>query len=200
MLKAGLTGSIASGKSTAARNFAALGAPVFDADETVRALYGPGGEAAGPVLALFPAARARGGGVDRAALARELLKDSAGMAALEAIVHPLVAKRRARFLKRAVRAGAPYAIFDIPLLFETGEDRRMDRVIVVSAPDALRRARALARPGMTEEKLALMEARQTPDAQKRARADFIIDASGALEDNRRQVEEIHRALLALARE
>ncbi len=199
MLKVALTGSIAAGKSLAARNFAALGAPVFDADAAVRALYAPGGEAVRPVAEHFPQALTEEGGLDRNALSRAVAGDPARLALLEEIVHPLVTEMREAFLRTARRSGAPYAVLDIPLLFETGADAIADRIVVVSAPENIRRARALARPGMTEEKLALMEARQMPDAQKRARADFIVETSGPPEENRRQVERIHRALLALAR-
>ena len=198
MLKVALTGSIAAGKSEAARNFARLGAPVFDADTAVHALYAPGGGAAGRVIKLFPAARAPEGGVDRAALSREIAAHPEKLATLEAIVHPMVQNMRKEFLATAQRTAAPYVILDIPLLFETGGDESMDRIIVVSAPRVIRHARALQRPGMTKDKLRLVEARLMPDAEKRARADFIIDASGPLEENRRQVERIHKALLEQA--
>ena len=196
MLKVALTGSMAAGKSKAARNFARLGAPVFDADAAVHALYAPGGEAVRPLLALFPAAADAAGGVDRAKLSRMLQDDPGRLRDLEAIVHPLVEKMRAGFVRVAEKQGAPYAILDIPLLFETGADKAMDRIVLVTAPEHVRRARALARPGMTEEKWRLLESRQMPQEEKIARADFIIDASGPMSGNAEQVRGIHDALRA----
>lgn len=167
----GLTGGIGMGKSTAAQMFRDLGHPVWDADEAVHRLYAPGGAAVAPVAAAFPDAL-RDGGIDRSALRAALAADPDGFARLEAIVHPLVARDRAGFLAR--HAGAPIVVLDIPLLYENGTQDEMDGVAVVSAPAELQRARVLARPGMTEAALALILSRQMPDAEKRARADWII--------------------------
>ena len=195
MLKVGLTGSMAAGKSTVAEMFAGLGAPVFSADEAVHALYAPGGAAVAPVLAAFPEAAGEEGGVDRARLSRIIAKDREALQRLEKIVHPLVAQARDAFFRRAARAGAPYAIAEIPLLHESGAQSGLDLVIAVSAPRPLRRARALRRPGMTEEKWNRLEGRQLSDAEKRADAHFTIDTSGSREDTLRQVREIHQRLL-----
>lgn len=166
------------GKSTVAAMFADEGVPVFDADATVRRLQGPGGRLLAPIEAAFPGMTGLAG-VDRAALGTAVFGDDAAIKRLEAIVHPAVAEARAAFL--AEHAAAPIVLFDIPLLFETGGDRAVDAVIVVSADPAVQRARVLARPGMTPEKLAAILARQTPDAEKRARADIVIATDGSLD-------------------
>lgn len=193
MIKIALTGSIGMGKSTTAAMFAAAGLPVFDADATIRALYAPGGGAIGPVGARFPAA-IRDGGVDRTVLAALVLDDPEKIRALEAIVHPLVAAARASFLAEATAEGVPAVVFDIPLLFETGGEREADVVVVVSAPEPLQAARVLARPGMDEAKFAAIKARQMPDAEKRRRADFVIDTGLGLAAAQAQVEAVLAAL------
>jgi dephospho-CoA kinase len=165
----GLTGSIGMGKSTTAGFFRELGVPVWDADAAVHRLYAKGGAAVGPVGALCPDA-VRGGAVDRAALKAWIARDGGALAQLEAVVHPLVAADRAEFV---ARADAPLIVLDIPLLFETGA--QVDGVLVVTAPPELQRARVLARAGMDAAQLDTVLARQMPDAEKRARADFVIE-------------------------
>jgi dephospho-CoA kinase len=185
-LKIGLTGSIAAGKSTLLEAFGALGASVFSSDEAVHALYR--GEAVGPVARTFPGV-VRNGEVDRAALSAQLIGNPARLAALEAIVHPLVRARIAAFLANAERRGAPLAVVDIPLLYEGGHDYGLDRVIVAVAEPAELRRRALARPGMTVEKLDTILARQLPQDEKRKRADYIVDTTGPVETSRAWVEK-----------
>jgi dephospho-CoA kinase len=171
----GLTGSIGMGKSTVGRLFAAEGVPVWDADAAVHRLYAPGGAAVAPVAAAFPGAL-RAGGIDRDALKPALAADPAALSRLEAIVHPLVAADRARFLDEMARQGAPLVVLDIPLLYETGAEAGMDAVLVVTAPAEVQRARVLARPGMTVAQFDAILARQMPDAEKRARADHVIES------------------------
>lgn len=183
----GLTGSIGMGKSTVAAMFADAGVPVFDADATVHQLQGPGGALLVAIEARFPGTTGVEG-VDRAALGRVVLGDDAAMRALEAIVHPAVRAERAAFLDR--HADAPLVVFDIPLLFETGGKRAVDQVVVVSARDEVQRARTLARPGMTPEKFDAILARQMPDAEKRARADWVIPTDVSLDDTRAQVARV----------
>jgi dephospho-CoA kinase len=197
MIVVGLTGSIAMGKSTVAQMLRELGAPVFDADAAVRELYR--GETAAKVEAEFPGVLIDGA-VDRERLARYVVNDSAAMKRLEAIVHPAVAERRTRFLDEARRAGARAAILDIPLLFETGGDRRVDVVLVVSAPSDVQRARALDRPGADAERFEGLLARQTPDVDKRRRAHFVIDTSGSLADSRGQAQDFLRAIVGVEKE
>lgn len=190
MIVLGLTGSIAMGKSRTARMFKAFGVPVYDADAAVHALYAPGGAAVAPVAAAFPGTLDADGGIDRRRLGPMVLGDPARLSALEAIVHPLVRMAEGRFLRTACRAGAPLAVLDVPLLFESGGDRRVDAVAVVSASRVLQADRALRRPGMTPEKLARILAQQMPDAEKRRRADFVIPSGydgGALEAHVRRV-------------
>ncbi|GLR46763.1 dephospho-CoA kinase [Sphingomonas astaxanthinifaciens] len=182
-----LTGSIGMGKSTVAAMFAARGIPVFDADATVRALQGPGGKLVPIIEQRFPGTT-RDGAVDREALAAAVLGKPDELAALEAIVHPAVHHERTRFIVE--NGDAPALLFDIPLLFETGGDAVFDQVIVVSAPEAVQRERVLARPGMTPAKLDHILARQLPDAEKRARADHVIDTSVSLAETERQVDAI----------
>jgi dephospho-CoA kinase len=189
MLLVGLTGSLAMGKTETARMFAGLGVPVFDADAEVHHLYAVGGAAVGPVAEAFPEALVDGA-IDRARLSAGLLADPSRLPSLEAIVHPLVRAAESRFLDEARGAHEPFVILDIPLLFETGRDSAMDRIVVVSTSSENQRRRALARPGMTEEKLARLLARQTPDADKRARADFIVDTGRGLDDAFDQVRRI----------
>jgi dephospho-CoA kinase len=183
----GLTGSLGMGKSTTAKFFADEGVPVHDADAVVHRLYE--GEAAAPIEAAFPGST-RGGKVDRAKLGERVLGDPAALKKLEAIVHPLVAAARERFLAEAARSGAEVAVLDIPLLYETGGEARCDAVVVVTAPAEMQRARVFERPGMSEEKLAALTAKQLPDAQKRARADFIVDSGQGFAAARQQVREI----------
>ena len=185
----GLTGSIGMGKSTTAKLFAEEGVPVYDADTAVHAIYREGGAAVGPVGAAFPGV-VRDGAVDRAALSQQVTGDPEKLRALEAIVHPLLAEGRSAFFRAAQLAGAEAIVLDIPLLFETNGDRGLDAVVVVSAPAAVQRERVMARPGMTEEKFAAILARQTPDAEKRARADFVIDTSAGLDAARAQVRTV----------
>ena len=189
MFVIGLTGSIGMGKSTTARFFAEAGVPVHDADATVHRLYEA--EAAPAIEAAFPGTTA-GGKVDRAKLAARVLGDTAALQRLEAVVHPLVRQAEARFLAEAERAGAPVVVLDIPLLFETGGQERVDAVVTVSAPAEVQRARLLQRPGLTEEKLEALIANQLPDAEKRRRADFIIDSSQGFDAARAQVADILR--------
>ena len=183
----GLTGSLGMGKSTTAKFFAEEGVPVHDADAVVHRLYE--GEAAAAIEAAFPGST-RGGKVDRAKLGERVLGDPAALKRLEAIVHPLVAAARERFLAEAARRGAKVAVLDIPLLYETGGEARCDAVVVVTARAEMQRARVFERPGMSEEKLAALTAKQLPDAEKRARADFIVDSGQGFEAARRQVREI----------
>lgn len=188
----GLTGGIGMGKSTAAQMFRDLGHPVWDADATVHRLYAKGGAAVGPVGAVFPAALVDGA-VDRSRLRQALTAHPDGFAVLERIVHPLVGADRADFI--AANAFAPLIVLDIPLLFETGADAAMDGVAVVSTDEATRRARILARGTMDEQALDLIIARQTPDAEKRTRADWIIP-SDTLEGARRAIQGIVAQILA----
>ena len=185
----GLTGSIGMGKTTTARLFAEEGAAVYDADTAVHAIYQEGGAAVEPIAAAFPGS-VRDGAVDRAALSAQVTGDPEKLRALEAIVHPLLAEGRAAFFRAAELAGAEVIVLDIPLLFETGGDHGMEAVVVASAPPEVQRERVLARPGMTEEKLAAILARQTPDAEKRARADFVIDTSSGVEAARGEVRRV----------
>jgi dephospho-CoA kinase len=187
MITIGLTGSIGMGKSTTARLFAEAGVPVHDADQTVHRLYA--GEGAPLIEAAFPGVT-NAEGVDRGKLAKRVLGDPDALRRLEAIVHPLVRREELRFLDHAEEAGAPVAILDIPLLFETGADRRVDAVVVVTAPAEMQRARAFERAGMTEEKFQALLAKQMPDAEKRHRADFVVDTSRGLDSARMQVHAI----------
>ena len=168
----GLTGSVGMGKSTVARMFARLGVPVFDADVIVHRLQGPGGALVGSIEHAFPGTTGPKG-VDRAELGRRVFADPAALARLEEIVHPAVRAKREEFLLE--HAGAPLVVFDIPLLFEKGALDEVDAVLVVSAPPDVQRARVLARPGMSPERFAEVLALQLPDAEKRARADYLID-------------------------
>jgi len=172
-----LTGSVGMGKTTAARMLRRLGVPVHDADAEVHRLLGPGGAAVAPVARAFPDVRSSNGAINRAALGRIVFADPAALKRLEKILHPLVRKAERQFLAKARRQRQPLVVLDIPLLFETGGEKRCDGVIVVSAPKAIQHARVLARLGMTREKLAGIEARQMPDAEKRRRADIVVDTS-----------------------
>lgn len=191
MFVLGLTGSIGMGKSTTAAMFRAEGIEVHDSDAVVHALYTGG--AAAVIEAAFPGT-VRDGVVDRGLLGAKVLDDPAALAQLEAIVHPLVAESRAAFLTEAAKKGEQIVVLDIPLLFETGLDRDVDAVVLVSAPETVQRERVSRRPGMTPEHLAVILERQMKDAEKRARAHFIIDTSGDLAATARQVRGILRAL------
>ena len=182
-----LTGSLGMGKSTAAKFFAETGVPVHDSDAVVHALYE--GEAVPLIEAAFPGSTSAGK-VDRNKLAATVLHDDAALARLEAIIHPLVTASRERFLAEAQARGAPIAVVDIPLLFETAAQSRCDAVVVVSAPIDVQRQRALDRPGMTEEKLAALLAKQMPDEEKRRRADFVVDSSQPFDRTRAQIRDI----------
>lgn len=187
MIVLGLTGSIGMGKSTTARMFEDFGVPVHDSDEAVHRLYR--GKAAPLVEAAFPGTTVDGV-VDRAKLADRVLGDSAALKRLEALVHPLVRADATAFLKRHHVAGAPLAVVDIPLLYETGGEERVDQVVVVTAEPRIQRARVLARPGMTEEKFEKILAKQMPDAQKRRLADFVIDTGLGMDAAREAVASI----------
>lgn len=187
MIRLALTGSIGMGKSTVAAMFAVRGVPVFDADAAVHRLQGPGGRLVAAIETAFPGTTGPQG-VDRAALAEAVLGDPAALKRLEALVHPAVAEDRAAFLE--ANRDSPIVLFDIPLLFETGGDAQADKIAVVSAPADVQRARVLARPGMTPERFAAILARQTPDAEKRARADFVIDTGGPLRETEAQVDAV----------
>ena len=183
----GLTGSIGMGKSTVAAMFEALGVPVFDADHEVRAMQGPGGVLVPAIEQAFPGSTDEHG-VRRDVLGGQVFGDREALTRLEAIVHPAVAQARKRFLKH--HANAPLLVFDIPLLFEKGGVEEVDLVVVVSAPAEIQRARVLARPGMIEEKFSAILALQLPDADKRARADYVIDTGTSLEETRAAVSQL----------
>jgi len=180
----GLTGSIGMGKSTVAAMFAEAGIPVFDADAEVRAMQGPGGELLAPIEAAFPGSTGPNG-VDRDRLGHQVFADKPALARLEAIVHPAVAAKRAAFLE--ANADKPAVVFDIPLLFERGGHEAVDTIVVVSAPEDVQRARVLARSGMTVEKFEHIYGLQLHDAEKRARADHVIDTGTTLAETRAQV-------------
>jgi dephospho-CoA kinase len=189
----GLTGSIGMGKSATAKLISAAGIPVFDSDAAVHALYARGGKAVAPIAAAFPGVVVDGA-VDRQRLSGALHENPAGFALLEAIVHPLVLEEREAFLHDARQSGADLVVFDIPLLFETGSHEHVDHVLVVYAPDEIRRSRVMQRPGMTEAKLDAIIARQLDDSSKLARSDYRIETSGGLEDARRQLDVILKSI------
>ena len=189
MIILGLTGSIGMGKSEAARAFARLGVPVFEADRVVHGLLAPGGSAVAMVAAAFPNA-AGGGGINRALLGERVFGDAAALAALEDILHPLVRRAEHRFLACARRRGAALAVLDIPLLFETGGERRCDLTAVVSAPAFVQRARVLRRPGMSAARYRSIVARQMPDSEKRRRANFVIPTGADRRFSLRRIERI----------
>jgi dephospho-CoA kinase len=186
-----LTGSLGMGKSRTASFFAEAGVPVHDSDAAVHALYE--GEAVPLIEHAFPSTTS-GGKVDRAKLAAMVLGDDAAIARLEAIVHPLVARERDKFVAEAQARGAPVVVLDVPLLFETGGERGCDAVVVVSAPPEVQRRRAFQRPGMTEDKFAALLAKQMPDAEKCRRADFVVDSSQSFDHARTQVRDILQAV------
>ena len=189
MITVGLTGSIGMGKSATAAMFAEAGCPVYDADAEVHRLYAPGGAAVAPVEAAFPGV-VENGQVNRAKLSERVVGDHAALDRLNRVVHPLMGQARREFFRNAEESGAPIVVLDIPLLFETGGERNVDAVVVVSAPPDVQRARVLAREGMSEAKLDGILARQVADAEKRARADFVVDTSRGFEAARAQVAEI----------
>ena len=191
MFVLGLTGSVAMGKSATSKMFVEEGVPLHDADAVVHRLYD--GEAMAAIEAAFPGTTS-GGKVDRDKLGKRVLGDAAAIKRLEQIVHPLVAAASAQFLAEAEKNGAAVAVLDVPLLFETGGDKRCDAVVVVSAPAELQRQRALQRSGMTEDKLSAILGKQMPDAEKRTRADFVVDTSQGFEHARAQVRDILKAV------
>jgi len=187
MLILGLTGSIGMGKSTAAKLFAEAGVPVYDADAAVHTLYE--GEAVPAIEAAFPGTTA-GGKVDRGRLSARVVHDPAAIRQLEQIVHPMLGASRQKFLDDAERSGAPVAVVDVPLLFETGGEKRVDAVVVVTTTPEIQRQRILARDNMSSEKLDAILARQLPDAEKRRRADFVVDTSDGLDPVRLRIRDI----------
>ncbi|MGO4317708.1 dephospho-CoA kinase [Agrobacterium sp. MCAB5] len=193
MIVIGLTGSIGMGKTTTAKLFAAEGIPVLDSDAVVHDLYSA--EAVPMIEAAFPGTTISGT-VDRLELGNILRENPANFSKLEAIVHPLVRERQEAFLRKAREENQNFAVLDIPLLFETGAETRVDKIVVVSCAPEIQRQRVLSRPGMTEEKFEMILARQMPDAEKRRRADFIIDSGNGVEAARDQVREILQRLSA----
>lgn len=187
MIRIALTGSIGMGKSTVARMFERLGVPVFDADAEVRRLQGPAGALVERIGERFPGT-VKGGVLDRDRLAELVLDDRQALADLERIVHPAVREARQAFIDQ--HRDAPALLFEIPLLFETGGEKEFDKVVVVSAPPEVQRSRVLARAGMTEEKLDSILVRQTPDEEKRRRADFVVDTGTDLSTTESQVRDI----------
>jgi len=197
MIKIGLTGSIGMGKSTVASMFAKQGALIWCADDAVHRMYEKGGAAIAPLTELFPEAIVNGA-VDRARLAACALGAPEKLKKLESVVHPLVAADREAFMTAATHAGAKMVVLDIPLLFENGSDKLFDAVIVVSAPAEVQRARVLARPGMSEEKLNAILAQQMPDAEKRKRADYVISTDQKIEETQTAAAKIFADLMAQA--
>ena len=189
----GLTGSIGMGKTTVAKMFAEEGAPAFDSDASVHALYAPGGAAVNAVELEFPGVT-RNGGIDRDLLAARVVHDQKALKRLEEVVHPFVRQAQVDFLEEQRAKGARWAVLDIPLLLETRGGDLMDAVVVVSAPEHIQRERVLSRPGMSAERFTQLLARQMPDAEKRKRADHVIDTSGSLENTRAQVKAVLDAL------
>ena len=192
MLVLGLTGSIGMGKSTTAKLFAEAGVPVYDADATVHKVYED--EAVAPVEAAFPGSTSDGK-VDRQKLSAIVVGDTDAIKRLEAIVHPLLRRHQQEFLDAAEQAGAPVAVLDVPLLYETGGDTRVDAVVVVTTAPHVQRERILARDNMTADKLDAILLRQMPDAEKRRRADFVVDTSHGLDPVRRQIADILREVV-----
>jgi dephospho-CoA kinase len=197
MIIVGLTGSIGMGKSTTAAMFAAEGAPVYDADAEVARLYARGGAAVEPLEAVFPGV-VRLGAVDRAVLRERVLGDPAALKRLEAIVHPLLGASRAVFFREAHETSTPIVVLDIPLLFETGGERNVEAVVVVTAPEHVQRERVLAREGMTGDQLDVILAKQLHDTEKRARAHYVIDTGRGLDAARDQVRAVLADLRAKA--
>lgn len=194
MIKLALTGSIGMGKSATAAMFAARGIPVYDADAAVHAAYAPGGEAVAPIEWAFPGVIGANGGIDRAKLRQKVAKNPDAMKKLESIVHPIVAGAQRAFLAKAEAEGHDIIVLDIPLLFETGGEKRADVIAVVTAPPDVQRQRVLARGGMTEAEFEAILARQTPDSEKRRRADFVINTGFGFPYAEAQIDEIIEAL------
>jgi dephospho-CoA kinase len=192
----GLTGSIGMGKSTTAKLFAEAGVPVYDADAAVHQIYE--GEAAPAIEAAFPGTTIDGK-VDRARLSAQVLHNPAAIKRLEQIVHPMLGASRQKFLDDAERSGAPVAVVDVPLLFETGGEKRVDAVVVVTTTPEVQRKRILARDNMTDEKLDAILARQLPDAEKRKRADFVVDTSHGLDPVRARIQDILAEVVKMPR-
>ena len=190
MIKLALTGSIGMGKSATAAMFAARGIPVYDADAAVHRVYAPGGAAVAPLEAEFPGITNAEGGIDRTKLRQRVIDNPAAMKRLEEIVHPIVGGTQLAFLQKAIEDGQDIVVLDIPLLFETGGDKRADAILVVSAPPDVQRARVIARGQMTEAEFEAILARQVPDSVKRSRADFIIDTSQGFAAAEARVDEI----------
>jgi len=189
MVIVGLTGSIGMGKSETAKMFRRLGIAVYDADAAVHAIYAPGGPAVAPIEAAFPGVTGSDG-VNRELLAKQVLNDATALKKLESIVHPLVGLEQQKFLEQAAAENLEMIVIDVPLLYETGGQKRVDCVVLVSAPYELQQERVLARPGMSEEKFQSILAKQVPDAEKRAQADYIIDSSQGIEHAMAQVEAL----------
>ena len=194
MIKLGLTGSIGMGKSTTASMFSARGVPVYDADAAVHKVYAPGGAAVKAVSEAFPDVLDAQGGIDRSKLRERVVGDSEAMKRLEQIIHPIVSGLQVSFLEKAVSRGAEIIVLDVPLLYETGGDKRVDYVVVVTAPEDVQRERVLARGQLTPAQLGVILTRQLPDKEKRQRADFVIDTSLGLEYAEAQVDAVLRTL------
>ena len=199
MIILGLTGSIGMGKSATASLFREEGVPVYDADAAVHGLYAQGGAAVKPLEDAFPGVT-DAGAVDRTKLRARVLNDPEAMKRLESIVHPLAGQAQLDFRRAAYAEGAPFAVLDIPLLFETGGDQRCDYTLVVTAPAHVQRERVLSRPGMNAETFEAILARQMPDADKRARADFILSTAHGFDYARDHVRAIVRLMIRLAEE
>jgi dephospho-CoA kinase len=199
MIKLALTGSIGMGKSATAAMFAARGVPVYDADAAVHKAYGPGGEAVAPLEWAFPGVIGKDGGIDRARLRAKVARSPDAMKRLEGIVHPIVAGAQRAFLEKAEADGADIVVLDIPLLFETGGDKKADAIIVVTAPEDVQRARVMQRGGMTEDEFEAILARQTPDSVKRRGADFVINTGFGFPYAEAQVDAILQALRSRVR-
>ena len=196
MMILGLTGSIGMGKSTTAKLFAEAGVPVYDADAIVHRLYE--GEAVPAIEAAFPGTTVNGK-VDRNRLSAQVVHDPAAIKRLEGIVHPMLGASRQKFFRDAERSGAPVAVVDVPLLYETGGEKRVDAVVVVTTTPEIQRARILARDNMTGEKLDAILARQLPDAEKRKRADFVVDTSHGLDPVRARIRDILKQAVKMPR-
>jgi len=194
MIIIGLTGSIGMGKTTTSKMFAEAGAAVFDADACVHDLYAKGGAAVPIIRAVFPDAIKRGA-IDRAQLSKHLQKDPLHIQVLESFIHPLVGEARAKALADAKKSGKKIMVFDVPLLFETGGDQHVDKIVVVSASAEVQRQRVMSRPDMSTEKFEMILSRQTPDAEKRKRADYVVETDKGLDFARAQVQDIMNDLI-----
>jgi dephospho-CoA kinase len=194
MIKLALTGSIGMGKSATAAMFAARGVPVYDADAAVHAVYAPGGAAVAPLQQAFPGVVGKDGGIERDKLRQKVASNPEALKRLESIVHPIVGAAQRAFLDKAEAEGVEIVVLDIPLLFETGGDKRADAIVVVTAPEDVQRARVMQRGGMTEAEFEAILARQTPDSVKRSRADFIVNTSFGFPYAEAQVDAILEAL------